>query len=136
MKLSRFIGKQLSRLKAGQSYYMIIISTITALGVLKVAFPDIEGWIIFALFPVALFGAFVLGYIMDKSNVVAMDHIKSVEMSYRYLSLADFKLFGFYKVMMKTMFKSIKAVQAGEPFDFDTEFDKEFKKYIKEWSPK
>ncbi|KKK94233.1 hypothetical protein LCGC14_2684890, partial [marine sediment metagenome] len=35
MKMTNFIGRQLSRLKAGQSFYTIIIQTITALGIIK-----------------------------------------------------------------------------------------------------
>ncbi|KKL58249.1 hypothetical protein LCGC14_2227290, partial [marine sediment metagenome] len=35
IKTQQFIGRQLSRLKAGQSFYTIIIQTITALGIIK-----------------------------------------------------------------------------------------------------
>ncbi len=92
MKISQFIGRQLSRLKAGQTYYMIIISTITALGIVNLAFPEINIFLLILLFPCILFGAYILGYIMDKSNINTMDQLKTLEMAHRYLNTGDFKL--------------------------------------------
>jgi len=132
MRISRFIGRQLSRLKAGQSFYMIVISTITALGIVKMVWEAMPIWMLIALFPVAVFGAFLLGYIMDKSNIISMDQQKTIEMTHRYLNTGDFKYNEFYVVIMKSVFKWMESIQKGEPIDFK-EFDDEYKKYVKEW---
>ena len=123
--ISQFIGKQLSRLKAGQSYYMIIVSTITALGILDIAFEGISTWLFIILFPFVLFCAYLIGYFMDKSNVVTMDQQKTIEMAHRYLTKADYKMNEFRIVLIKVLFKWLESTQKGEPINYE-EFDDEY----------
>ena len=133
IKISQFIGKQLSRLKAGQTYYMIVISTITALGIVNIAFPEINTWILIILFPIILFGAFLIGYFMDKSNVVTMDQLKTIEMTHRYLNTSDFKGNEFRISLIKAIFKWMESIQKGEPIDFK-EFNIAYDKFVKKWN--
>jgi len=65
IKLSEFIGRQLSRLKAGQSYYMMFMATLTAVGVLKWALPELDFWWLIGLCFTALICAFIFGYIIN-----------------------------------------------------------------------
>jgi len=135
IKTQQFIGRQLSRLKAGQSFYTIIIQTITALGIIKIALPEIDFWTLMVLFPVAISGAFMIGYFMDKGNVVTADHMKTLEMYHRYLSVADLKVFEFGLLQMDTMFEWFKSLQENKSLDADI-LKKKWKEYLIKWTPK
>ena len=135
MKMTNFIGRQLSRLKAGQSFYTIIIQTITALGIIKMALPGIDFWVLMTLFPFAISGAFMIGYFMDKGNVVTADHMKTLEMYHRYLSVADLKVFEFGLLQMDTMFEWFKSLQENKSLDADI-LKKKWKEYLIKWTPK
>ena len=131
VKISQFIGRQLSRLKAGQTYYAIAVSTIAALSLVSMAF-RIEFLILVFLFPAILFGAFFIGLFMDKSNITSMDQMKTIEMTFRYLNTADYKIFEFNMMLMKTMFKWMESIQKGVPMD-PKELENEYRKYAKKW---
>lgn len=133
-KMAQFIGRQLSRLKAGQSYYMMFMATLTAVGVLKWALPKIDFWLLISLCFVALGGALILGYLMDKTNVITLDHRKTIEMTHRYLTTADFKNNAFRIIMTKAIFRWMKSIQEDKPLDSD-EFEKDLKEFLKGWSP-
>ncbi len=132
IKISGFIGRQLSRLKMGLIYYAMGMSSITAIGILKIAFPQISIWMFILLIPFILFGAFLIGYIMDKSDIVAIDQQKTIEMAHRYLNINDFKSNEFRIVLMKAIFKWMESIQKGEPIDFK-DLDTEYKKFVKKW---
>lgn len=134
ISLSQFIGRQLSRLRAGQTYYAIVVSTITALGIVNLAFPQIDTLMLILLFPAILFGAFIIGYFMDKSNVNTMEHRKTIEMTHRYLTIADFKNNEFRMIMMKAMFCWLKSIQENKSLDF-SEIEENYKKFLKKWNP-
>jgi len=133
IKTQQFIGRQLARLKAGQSLYSIIMITITAISVFSFAF-QINIWIICILFPIALFGAFYIGYIMDKKNIVTADHIKTLEMYHRYLSVADIKVFEFGLLQIEAIFEWLKSMQEDKPLD-DNILKRKWEEYFKRWSP-
>jgi len=57
-------------------------------------------------------------------------------MTHRRLNVADYKNNEFRIVMMKVMFKYMEAIRNNEPFDFDVEFDKEYKIFLEKWDPK
>ena len=134
IKISQFIGRQLSRLKAGQSYFMMFMTMLIAVGVLKTALPKINfSWLIGLCF-VALTGAFVLGLTMDKSSIITMDYYKSVEMTQRYLTVLDEKNNDFRMLQMKVMGEWIKALQENRPVNTDI-LDEEYKKFKKKYSP-
>lgn len=132
IKTSQFIGKQLSRLKAGQAYYSIVVSTITALGILNLAFPNINIIFLIVIFPIILFCAFLIGLFMDKSNIITTDNIKTVEMTHRYLNIADFKNNDFRMLMMTTMFEWIKSIQDNKPININN-LKEEYSKFLKKW---
>ena len=135
LKISQFVGRQLSRLKMGQTYYMIGVSTMTALGIVNLAFPAINTWIIILLFPVFLFSAYIIGLIMDKSNVTATDHMKTLEMTSRYINTADLKSYEFWMVVMNVFYSWMSSIQDGKPLDRD-EINKEYIKFLKKWREK
>lgn len=135
IKISQFIGRQLSRLKIGQGYYVMGMSSISTIGILKIAFPQISIWsFVWLLVPIMFVGVFVLGYIMDKSNVITMDYHKSIEMTQRYLTKLDVKNNEFYIIQTRIMLNGFKAIHEGKPLDFD-ELEKEYKEYNEKWNP-
>lgn len=131
-KIPYFIGRQLSRLKAGQSYYMIIMTTITALSLMDMAFPDINTIFLIVLFPCILFGAFLIGYFMDKANVVTMDQQKTIEMTHRYLNTSDFKFNDFRMLQMEVFGEWMNSIQQDKPLDLDVLKEK-YSKFLKKW---
>lgn len=134
IKITYFIGRQLSRLKSGQSYYSIVMSTLTVLSLVSLAFPEVSIIFLIVILPAILFGTFLIGLFLDKSNIVTMDHRKSVEMQSRYLNTADFKNNDFRIFMMTTMFKWMKSGQENKPINFD-DLKEEYNKFLKKWNP-
>ena len=133
IKISQFIGRQISRLKAGQSLYMIIISTFTALGILNIAFPEIDTWMMFTLFPLLFLGTFLIGYIMDKGNVTTMDYQKSIEMTQRYLTILDFKNNDFRMLQMEVLFEWMNSLKENKPLNLDILKEK-YKVFLRKWN--
>ncbi|MHA1147107.1 MAG: hypothetical protein ACTSR8_02570 [Promethearchaeota archaeon] len=129
---SPFIGRQLSRLKMGQSYYGIVVSTISAVSLIKLAF-DLDIILIILMFPVFLLGAFAIGYYLDIKNINSMDQLKSNEMSQRYLNTGNIKNQEFELMMTEVLLEGIKAIQKGEPFDTNT-LQQRYSEYKKKWS--
>ena len=134
IKISQFIGRQLSRLKLGQNYYMIIMSTVSTFSLVSFAFPGINILIIIIIFPLILVGTFFLGYLLDKSNVTTMDIIKTVEIQNRYLNTVDYKNNEFRMFQMKSLFRWMKDIQEKKPISFE-ETEKDLKEFNKKWSP-
>ena len=135
MKISNFIGRQFSRLKMGMSYILLIVSTITAMSLINLAFPEIDTWMIFMLFPFVIFGSVFLGYIMDKTNVSVIDTMKTLDMTARFINVADLKSYEFWRVNMIFTFKLVKSIMDGKEISFD-EWENEYQKFIKKWSQK
>ena len=134
IKISHFIGRQLSRLRAGQSYYSMGMQTITALGIVFLVFTNLNTLFFILLFPIAIFGAFGIGYLMDKTNVTTMDHRKTIEMTHRYLTTADFKNNEFTKILIESIVECFKALQENKSIDPDI-VEKKYKKFLKKWNP-
>lgn len=133
IKLSQFIGRQLARLKAGQSYYLIFMGTITALSTFSFAF-QLNLWIILMLFPIALISVLFIGYFMDKKDIITIDHQKTIEMTHRYLTTLDFKNNEFRILMMECMFEGFKSLQENKPLNPDILKEK-YKKFLNKWNP-
>ncbi len=85
VKTAQFIGKQLSRLRMGQSYYSIAVSTVSAISLISLAF-KITFWTLIIIFPFLLLGAFIVGYFLDIYNINTMDTLKSNEITHRFLT--------------------------------------------------
>lgn len=124
---SRLIGQQFSRLRMGQTYYSMIISTISAISLITLAF-NFDIWILIVIFPVILLATFFIGLFMDKKNINLEDYRKSIEMQSRKLNLNDIKTQEFN--LLQTIF-IIKALK-----DKISEEDllKEYAEYKKRWS--
>ena len=128
---SKFIGKQLSRLKMGQTYYSIAVGTINAISLITIAFA-FEIWILILFFPILLFGAFVIGYYMDVKNIIAQDFSKTNEMAYRFLVTTDYKLQEFHLLLIKVVLKSLQDIKDNKDISMDY-LAEEYKKYLKKW---
>ncbi len=113
IKSSSFLGKQLSRLKMGQSYYAIITSTISAISLVSLAF-QFNILFIVLLFPFLLVITFGIGYYLDIRNINSMDSLKSNEMTHRFLNTGDLKNQEFQ--MMQTAIL-VEAITKGKEFD-------------------
>ncbi|MFX0041581.1 MAG: hypothetical protein ACFE8L_01600 [Candidatus Hodarchaeota archaeon] len=129
---SPFIGRQLSRLKMGQSYYGIIVSTISAIALLKIAF-DINLFSIIVMFPIFFMGAFIIGYYLDIKNITTMDQMKSVEMSQRFLNIANIKTQEFDLLQTEIILKGLESLREGKPVDF-SELKTRYDEYKKKWA--
>jgi hypothetical protein len=131
VKSAHFIGKQLSRIKMGQSYYSIAVSTVSAISLISLAF-QISFWMLIVAFPVLLFSTYIIGYFMDVYNINTMDNLKANEITHRYLTTSDVKNQEFQLLQTEIMLDAIKAFQDGEkldPKELLTKYDLYFKKW-------
>jgi uncharacterized membrane protein len=137
MKLKRltsssFLGKQLSRLKMGQSYYAIITSTISTVSLVTLAF-EINIWIIVFLFPFLLFTTFAIGYYLDVRNINSIDTLKSNEMAHRFLNKGDIKNQEFQMMQTTILVEAIiNAIKKGKDFDPNTIWQR-YEEYRSKW---
>lgn len=121
-----FIGRQISRTKLTAVLYTMVMSTITALGVigLYLNIPSIVlliGGVIIGLISFAIFG-----YILDKSDISTADFKNTIDISHRYVNTQDLKNQEFYLCLFKTL---------ATWFNLDiTVLEKNYKKYLKKWS--
>lgn len=128
VKTSSFIGKQLSRLKMGQSYYSLLTSTISAISLASIAF-QINLWLLLLMFPIFLLITYFIGYYLDIRNINTMDTLKSNEMANRFLNTGDMKNQEFQLLLFTTL---IEAIKTGDDFDEDVLFEK-YLEYKKKW---
>jgi C4-dicarboxylate transporter len=124
---SKFMGQQFSRLKMGQTYYSIIVSTMSAISLLTIAF-HLNLWHLIIIFPFILLATFLIGLFLDKKNINLEDYRKSIEMHARKLNLEDIKQQEFQ--LMQTIF-IIKALR--ENID-EEDLISEYRKYKDKWS--
>ncbi|MGQ4874205.1 MAG: hypothetical protein ACP6IY_09055 [Promethearchaeia archaeon] len=116
----------------GQSYYGIIVSTISAISLLKLAF-DIDLLLIIVMFPVLLFGAYIIGYYLDVKNIMTMDQLKANEVQQRFLNTANIKTQEFELIMTQVLLEAIQALKEKKPFDPSLLY-KKYEEYKKKWS--
>lgn len=128
IKSSSFLGRQLSRLKMGQSYYAIITSTISAISLVSLAF-QLNFWFLVLLFPFLLLTTFGIGYYLDVRNIKSMDSLKSNEMTHRFLNTGDLKSQDFQ--MMQTAIL-VEAITKGNEFDPNIILER-YKEYRNKW---
>lgn len=128
IKSSSFLGRQLSRLKMGQSYYAIITSTISAISLVSLAF-QLNFWFLVLLFPFLLLTTFGIGYYLDVRNINSMDSLKSNEMTHRFLNTGDLKSQDFQ--MMQTAIL-VEAITKGNEFDPNIILER-YKEYRNKW---
>ncbi|MGV9173786.1 MAG: hypothetical protein ACOC44_18355 [Promethearchaeia archaeon] len=104
LKSSQFLGKQLSRLKMGQSYNSTLTSTISAISLASIAF-QIDFLLLLLIFPVLLL------------------------FTHRFLNTNDIKSQEFQLLVAQML---IEAFKNGEDFDTEKMFDK-YQDYKKRW---
>ncbi|MFX0060066.1 MAG: hypothetical protein ACFE85_04845 [Candidatus Hodarchaeota archaeon] len=126
-----FLGRQLSRLKMGQSYYSIAVSTISAISLISLAF-EITFWILIIAFPLLLFVAFIIGYFMDIYNINTMDILKSNEITHRYLTTNDLKTQEFQLLQTEIILDAIQAIQENKKLD-PKDLLQKYDAYYRKW---
>ena len=131
VKTAQFIGKQLSRLKMGQSYYSIAVSTVSAISLISLAF-RITFWMLIIVFPFLLLGAFIVGYFLDIYNINTMDTLKSNEITHRFLTTSDMKTQEFQLLQTEIILEAIKAIQENKKLD-PNDLLKKYDNYYKKW---
>jgi len=131
VKSAHFIGRQLSRLKLGQSYYSIVVSTVSAISLISLAF-EISFWMLLLTFPVLLLGTFVIGYFMDIYNINTMDKLKANEIGNRYLTTSDLKSQEFQLLQTEIVLEALKAIQEDRQLD-PKDLLKKYDLYFRKW---
>ena len=118
------------------SYYAVGMSSITAVMTFKTAFPTVEFWWIAILVPVAIIGAVLLGYYLDKSNVSTLDMRKTNETTHRFLLTSDQKSQEFQMIQTETLLQALAQLSKQEEIDLNLLKDK-YSEYHSKWkSPK
>ncbi len=131
VKSAHFIGRQLSRLKMGQSYYSIAVSTVSAISLISLAF-EINFWMLILAFPVLLLGTFVIGYFMDIYNINTMDTLKANEIGHRFLTTSDLKSQEFQLLQTEIVLEALKAIQEERQLD-PKDLLKKYDLYYRKW---
>ena len=131
VKSAHFIGRQLSRLKLGQSYYSIVVSTVSAISLISLAF-EISFWMLLLTFPVLLLGTFVIGYFMDIYNINTMDKLKANEIGNRYLTTSDLKNQEFQLLQTEIVLEALKVIQEDRQLD-PKDLLKKYDLYFRKW---
>ncbi len=131
VKSAHFIGRQLSRLKLGQSYYAIIVSSVSAISLISLAF-DITIWMLILMFPILLLGSFIIGYFMDIYNINTMDSLKANEIGHRYLTTSDIKGQEFQLLQTEIVLEALKAIQEERQLD-PKDLLKKYDLYFRKW---
>jgi len=131
VKSAHFIGRQLSRLKLGQSYYAIVVSSVSAISLISLAF-EITFWMLILAFPILLLSTFVIGYFMDIYNINTMDKLKANEIGNRYLTTSDIKSQEFQLLQTEIVLEALKAIQEESKLD-PKELLKKYDPYFRKW---
>ncbi len=131
VKSAHFIGRQLSRLKMGQSYYSIAVSSVSAISLISLAF-EISFWMLIVVFPILLLGTFVIGYFMDIYNINTMDKLKANEIGNRYLTTSDIKSQEFQLLQTEIVLEALKAIQEDRQLD-PKDLLKKYDLYFTKW---
>ena len=129
---SKFIGQQLSRFRMAMGYYAMLLSTISAMMLVKTAYPVIEiEWIILFT-PIPLLITLVIGYYMDKFNINTMDSMKSIEMTHRFINTGDLKSQEFQLLQTQIVLKALQAMKEGKDFNV-AELEQKYQEYLNKW---
>lgn len=126
-RIFEFLGRQLGRVKMGQTYYSIILLTMNAISLITIAF-HFDLWVLLIIFPLIILITYGIGFLFDKGDINLEDYRKQVEMQSRKLNIADLKFQEFQLVLVGLIIKASK----GE-VDEDQIMAK-YKEYVKKWS--
>lgn len=134
-KKANFLGRQIARVRRGILYASIIMNALNTSSLIIMAFAiDISYAIL--LIPAIILMIFMIGFVMDKSNINSYDMIKDNDMSCRYLLTSDVKNFEFQKLTTEILLLGMSKMMKNEVFDFEKEFAIKYDEFIKKWSPK
>ncbi|OLS15629.1 MAG: hypothetical protein RBG13Loki_0728 [Promethearchaeota archaeon CR_4] len=128
---SQFLGRQLSRLKMGQSYYAIIVSTVNAISLISLAY-HVEFWVLVAFFPCLILATLWIGYYLDVHNITAEDSLKSIEMSNRFLNTGDVKAQEFQLLQTEILLEALQSIQSNHTLDLNL-LRQKYEAYVKKW---
>ena len=131
LKNSQFLGRQLSRVKMGQSYYAILMSTVNAISLISLAF-HVDLVVLAILFPALILVALGIGYYMDKYNITVEDALKSSEMVNRFINVGDIKGQEFSMFQTEIVLEALQAMQEGKPVNVAALREK-YDQYLKKW---
>jgi len=131
VKSAQFMGRQLSRLKLGQSYYAIVVSSVSAISLISLAF-EITIWMLILVFPILLLSTFIIGYFMDIYNINTMDKLKANEIGNRYLTTSDIKGQEFQLLQTEIVLEALKAIQEERELD-PKDLLKKYDLYFRKW---
>lgn len=129
---SRFVGKQLSRLKMAQTYYSIVTSTINTVSLISIAF-KVDLILLWILFPFLLASTWVVGYYMDRKNVMTEDTLLQNDMANRFMSTSDIKAQEFQALQTEALMDALESMRLGKPVD-KTVFKRKYDEYVKKWT--
>ncbi|QEE14357.1 hypothetical protein DSAG12_00170 [Promethearchaeum syntrophicum] len=129
---SKFIGQQLSRLRMGQSYYSLLIASINAVMLVKIAYPTIELNYILVFVPFLLLCTVFVGYFLDHHNINSLDTLKSNEMAHRFLNTGDLKNQEFQLLQTKILIEALNSIKDGKKLEF-LEIEEKYNNYVKKW---
>ncbi len=132
--IKNFIGRQLSRLRLGQTYYSIIITTVGTISLVSLAF-HIDFSVLIILFPIILFGAFLIGMLLDNSDISSLDYRKTNEMSSRFMNTTDRKNFEFQSLQTEIIVEALKNNRKNKEVDFEDILKQKKIDFYKKWNP-
>lgn len=131
---SEFLGKQVSRLKQAQNYYSLIMSSVSTLSLLRLAFTgDIPFTIIVLIIPTSLIATYFIGYYLDVKNVLSIDTLKTNEINQRFLNTTDIKTQEFQIINTITLLKGLKQLNTDGNININTLLE-EFREYYDKWN--
>ena len=129
MMIIKFIGKQLARIRKGIIYSAIFLNALNTASLITLAF-NVDLIYAILLIPSILFGIFLIGYIMDKTNLNTYDVQKENDMNYKALLTSDIKQYEFQKIITGVL---INAIQ-DKNFNYEEEYEKQFNIFKQKWS--
>ena len=133
MKSSTFLGRQLSRLKLGQSYYAIIMSTVNAISLVSLAFA-LSIWYLMITFPFLLLGTLGIEYYLDRYNINSKDALKTNEMVHRFLNTSDLKTQEFQLLQTRILLAALHAWSHGDEFNAEVALEQAYEQYRQKWT--
>lgn len=130
-QVSRFVGRQISRLKYAKDYLLIISNLVSMLSLLTIAF-DLTLFHFLLLVPIILLISFGFGYLLDKYNVFTYDLQASVNIQHRKYNNFDQKNQEFQLIQTKILLRAFKNPDLlGETLE--RELDQKFEAYLERW---
>lgn len=126
-KISRFLGKQISRQNRMKDYALIILNLISVISLLKLAFNFPSEYMLFLL-PCAYLLLLILGYLFDRANIFTEDARQTININYRRYNLENLKQHQFLIMSYKFLIRALRdnTISADE-------LETEYEAYLRKW---